>query len=278
LGVDLCLVIDNGSTDGTAELLEIIAKKLSRVTVIHDPSPFRQADIMSKLIDEFTRRRPTIVFVFDADECWNAPVEQIANFFKTEGVNAAECDVVNYVQSRSVTRPSHFSWLKAYRRATPIPGDLRTLVRDHQHSFVEIQYPRKVLFRAEGPTTIETGAHNVQFDGKRGKHDRRFSCLHLPLRSRSELEKRAYDYEPRRAPFRPNEHYSWQSLYFREALDRNETDAEWRANSFDRSGYLDVFGRATKAQIDFGLVERLCKAYAYGLYLRVPMWRRPVTS
>ena len=272
LGVDLCVVIDNGSTDGTAELLDSIARKAARVKVIHDPSPFRQADIVNNVIDEFAGRR-TIVIPFDADECWNAPVHRIASIFDTEAVNVAECDVVNFVQSRSVTRPSAFSWLKAYRSATPVPGDLRRMVREHQHSFIEVKFPRKVLFRAEGMARISTGAHTVEFDGKRAKLESRIACLHLPLRARSELEKRAHDYEPRRAPFRVNEQLSWQSLYFRETVERNQIDAEWRANSYDRSGYMDVFGRLTKARIDLRLVEQLCKAYAYGLYLNIPMWR-----
>src|SRR5262249_16787455 len=161
-----------------------------------------------------------------------------STFFQNEAANVAECEVVNFVQSRGIVQASRFSWLKAYRRANPISGDARTLVREHQISFVEIQYPTKALFCAEVAVSIDTGAHSVHFDGKCGKYSPRFACLHLPLRSRSELEKRAYDYEARRAPLRTHEGRSWQSLYFREALDRKETHAEWHANSYNRRGYL----------------------------------------
>jgi glycosyl transferase family 2 len=275
LGVDHCIVIDNGSTDRTADLLGTISKKLPRVMAIRDPSPFQQAKIVGNIINEFTRRQRTLVIVFDADECWNASVERIENFFETEGVNVAECDVVNFVQSRSVTRPSPFSWLKIHRRTPVVLGEERALVRERKHSFIEVKFPRKLLFCAEGAITISTGAHHVEFEGSSRKYNARFQCFHLPLRSRTELEKRAYDYEPRRAPFRPSEQISWQSLHFRETLERNEAEAEWRANSYDRSSHIDVFGRATKTMADFRLVGQLGKAYAYGLYLNVPMWPRP---
>ena len=272
LGVDNCIVIDNGSTDGTADLLDIIAKKHPRVIVIRDPSPFQQAKIVGNVINEFIRRQRTLVITFDADECWNAPVNRLVHYFEADAVNVLECDIVNFVQSRSVTEPSPFGWLKAYRRARVVSGHARTLVRERKHSFVESNFGHKVVFCAEGAITIATGAHSVKFGGNNKKYDARFPCLHLPLRSRFELEKRANDYEPRRAPFRPRAEASWQSLYFREKFEQNEIDAEWRANSYDQSGRMDVFGRATNTMIDFRLVARLAKAYAYGLYLKIPMW------
>ena len=64
LGVDQCIVIDNGSTDGTLELLTAIAKKLPKLCVISDPSPFHQKKIVAGLINQYTRAAKTIVIPF----------------------------------------------------------------------------------------------------------------------------------------------------------------------------------------------------------------------
>jgi hypothetical protein len=151
------------------------------------------------------------------------------------------------------------------------------MVREREVAFVEIDYPKKVIFRAQGPISVDIGAHSVHFDGKVSAAGP-FACLHLPLRARSELEKRAFDYEKRRAPFRTHEEVSWQSLYFKEALDRNERNAEWCANSYDGRGYLELRGRRTRTKVDFRLVTRLSRAYAYGRYLNVPMYRTGAIS
>lgn len=271
LGVDHCVIVDNGSSDGTGDLLKAIAKRVKQVTVLDDPSPYEQDKIIGGVINEFTRRQPTLVIPFDADEFWDAPVAEVAGYLDRERVNVIECDVTNFVQSRSVVQPSRWGWLRARRRAPTVEGDARMLVRERRQSFVEVEFPRKVLFRAAGLAKVAVGAHDVEFAGSKKKYDSRFACLHLPLRAREELDKRAYDYEPRRAPFRANEGDSWQGLYFREALENGDGEKEWTANSFDRRGRLDVYGRERTTVRDLRLVATLCRAYAYGRYLGVPM-------
>jgi glycosyltransferase involved in cell wall biosynthesis len=270
LGVDQCIVIDNGSTDGTLELLSVIAKKLPKLCVISDPSPFQQAEIVGAVINEYTRAAKTIVIPFDCDEFWDAPVAKLAAYFGRKAVNILECEVLNFVQSRRVTRPSRFSWMRASRRASAVAGLAPTLVRDHTISFVEVEYPRKVLFHTEGSVVHANGAHSIDFAGSHTELCNKFVCFHFPLRSRQELSKRAYDHEPRIAPFR-KEGASWQNVYFCEALDRNMLNAEWSANSFDHRGRIDVYGTQRRMRRDARLVLRLLSAYAYGLYLKIPM-------
>jgi len=272
LGVDHCVVIDNGSTDGTLELLTAMAKKLPRLRVIADPSPFQQAKIVGAVVNEYTRAGKTIVIPFDCDEFWNAPVAKLAAYFERKGVDILVCDVVNFIQSRSVALPSRFSWLKARGRASVVAGYAAGMVRDHAISFVEADHPGKVLFQAEGAVTLAKGAHRVAFPGSRAKTTKRFSCFHLPLRSRQALLNRAHDGEPRVAPFRQGPDESWQSSYFRDMLEQDLLTAEWRANSFDRSGCIDVHGRTRKIHYDNRLIMRLARAYAYGLYLKVPLY------
>jgi hypothetical protein len=196
LGVDRCIVIDNGSTDGTTELLRAIAKRVPKVEIRSDPSV-----------------------------------------------------------------------------ATTFPGG-KAPVYDRQCSFVEIEYPRKMIFCAEGEVAIGVGAHDVQMPDRALANCDQFFCLHLPLRSKAELAKRAFDHEPRRRPFRAQPDHSWHLRHIHEMMIGGESEAAWRANSYDGSGMIDIFGQHRLTKIDMRLVRRMARAYVYGLYLRIPMGAR----
>jgi glycosyltransferase involved in cell wall biosynthesis len=271
LGVDRCIVIDNGSTDGTLELLNAIAKKLPQLSVISDCGPYNQAKMTETVMNEYTRAARTLVIPFDCDEFWDVSVPRLTAHFRRGAANIIACKVLNFVQSRQVTNPSRLSWMRAIRRAQAIAGDARTLVRDHTISFVEGEYPRKVLFQAEGQIALVRGAHSVNFADSRAELCNEFFCLHLPLRSRQELCKRAYDHELRIAASRKRDVEAWQTAYFREMLDRNMLNTEWAANSVDRLGRIDVYGVQRRMPYDPRLLLRLMRAYAYGLYLNILM-------
>jgi glycosyltransferase involved in cell wall biosynthesis len=270
-GVERCIVVDNGSSDGTGEILKAIARKTGRVSVVYDAGPlFEQAKIVNGVVNAFTEGGEVAVLPFDADELWAGTVVELAQQAERTG-NVLSCEVVNFVQSRAVAAPSRSSWLRAYRRALVAPGDARELVLGQRGSFVQIRFPRKVVFRARGRVELNTGAHRVSFDGADAAPCDAIACLHLPLRARAELIKRATEYEPRRAPLRPSASDSWQSRYWAQQVARGHTEREWRANSYDRHGNLDVFGRQVATFRDFSLVRLLARAYAYGRYLNVPM-------
>jgi glycosyltransferase involved in cell wall biosynthesis len=270
LGVDRCIVIDNGSTDGTLELLHAIAERIPKVEIRSDPSAYQQAEMVNGAINEYTTNRRTLIVPFDADEFWDAPVGAVTQWMEQGTVDVIANPVVNFVQSRSVTAPTRFSWLRAFRTVrTTFPG--KAPLYDRQCSFVEIEYPRKMIFCAEGKVSIGIGAHDVQMPDRKLAFCDQFCCLHLPLRSKAELAKRAFDHEPRRAPYRQDPDHSWHVRYIHEMMSSGEGEALWRANSYDGSGTLDNFGQHRTTKIDMRLVRRMARAYAYGLYLRIPM-------
>jgi hypothetical protein len=274
LGVDRCIVIDNGSTDGTTELLRGIAKRVPKVEIRSDPSDFRQAEMMNAVVNEYTRNRKTFVIPFDADEFWDVQLGTVMQRMGQEGANALANPVVNFVQSRSVAAPTRLSWLRAFRAvATTFPGG-KAPVYDRQCSFVEIEYPRKMIFCAEGEVAIGIGAHDVRMPDRTLANCDQFCCLHLPLRSKAELAKRAFDHEPRRRPFRAQPDHSWHLRHIHEMMVGGESEAAWRANSYDGSGMIDIFGQHRLTKIDMRLVRRMARAYVYGLYLRIPMGAR----
>jgi hypothetical protein len=265
--------VDNGSSDGTHDILKAIARKNSRLEIIYDPGPYDQSRIVDGVLNDFTSRGEVLVIPFDADEFWNCSVGLLNELMARRGANVLTCDWVNFIQSRAVLEPSRWSWLRAHRRTTIVPGDPQELVVGHQCSFVQVDLPRKVVFRATGRVEIWKGAHAVNFDGAKKRSSGGVSCLHLPLRARCELIKRAAR-EPRVATARSSPSFSWQSAYWRREVEGGQTDREWHANSYDRDGCLDVFGRQVATFRDFRLVRLFLRAWMYACYLNVPVASR----
>jgi glycosyltransferase involved in cell wall biosynthesis len=72
-GIDLIIVADNGSTDGTRDHLADFAKH-APVEVVDDPEPaYFQSAKMTRLAHMAGQRGATYIVAFDADELWYSP-------------------------------------------------------------------------------------------------------------------------------------------------------------------------------------------------------------
>lgn len=80
-GLTHLLVADNGSTDGTRELLDEMAAADPRILVAVDPKPVHlQAERITWLAHRAWRAGAAWVLPFDADEFWFARGETVASF------------------------------------------------------------------------------------------------------------------------------------------------------------------------------------------------------
>ncbi len=72
LGFDRFLIVDNGSSDGTTEILKDLGRD-PRVRWTRDEGVYRQAEITTELAREALRDGADWVVPTDADEFWHAP-------------------------------------------------------------------------------------------------------------------------------------------------------------------------------------------------------------
>jgi hypothetical protein len=285
IGLDTVWVIDNGSTDGTYEVLRDLAAKIPGLRVDRDDGPFDQARMATDLANALLRDGHRLIVPFDADECWDLSIPRLARFMERNQVNAVTGSVVNYVQAHSVLAPSPGSWRLASRRVRqPMdPGHLRGSMKEERHSFVQLIFQPKMLAAPpEGaPVAIRKGAHLVDFEGRATMPWRRVACLHLPLRAASELEKRVRDYKDRHAPFRPDPEFGWRLNYWSEMLASGKIEREWAANAYAPDGTLDIFGRPAPTIRDDRLVRYLRRADLYRKAMRLPaarLWAMPARA
>ena len=190
LGIDRMLIVDNGSTDGTGEVLRQLGGQDSRVRWTYDPGPYRQTEIMTGLAREAYREGADWIVQIDADEFWHAPAGDFRKVLETSEAGVLAARTPNFIQHRSQKRSSPDALLYMTRRcASPVKVDrAKNLVESQQLAYVEMRYPRKCLSRPTEEIRIEAGNHNVSGAKGHRERTRRIICLHAPIRSRTLLK------------------------------------------------------------------------------------------
>lgn len=96
--VDFLIVADNGSTDGTREILDGLCHELP-LTLIDDPEVgYYQSKKMSELAQEAARQGADWILPFDCDEVWLARDGRIADVLTPlpEGILVVTADLYNH--------------------------------------------------------------------------------------------------------------------------------------------------------------------------------------
>ena len=149
--VDRLLVADNGSSDGTRDILDALADELL-LTVVDDPDPaYYQSDKMSLLAEKAAGLGATWVVPFDADELW---------FCRDGRIRDLLGGAAHATRVARVTLTNHYS--TAIDPAEPDP--FRRMV----WRTAEVAPLPKVAFRWEPGAIIHQGNHNVSLPGGQG--------------------------------------------------------------------------------------------------------------
>ena len=253
-GVDHVLLVDNGSSDGTREIVEELGRR-SRVTAWRDDSEWHQEAMFTELAREAVRLGADWIVPFDADEFWMAPNTSLRVLLSTTDAGALEAPLVNFVQRRSERAAGAEGLLSMTRRVgRPIGPFERTreLVESRQIAFVEMLYPPKFVSRASRELTIGPGNHVVGGLKAPSQPTGSLRCLHAPLRSLAALEAKADRGLRQDAAGWPAD-LGWHARHFGHMIARGELEAEWRANTYDDAGQLDVFGTTRNTVVDESL-------------------------
>lgn len=239
-GLDELVVVDNGSTDDTPRVLARLGRD-PRIRWTRNDGPFFQGPMTVELVRDARRRGADWVLVFDADEFWHAPGGDLRGVLEASRAGALQVAFTNFVQRRSQRRNDPHALLHAVFSAPVHPAaNPESEVASGRIAFVEAAFPPKWLVRPTADYQASRGTHLVEGVAGPLEETTAIVCLHVPLRSRQQLEEKA-THGPRvlEADYRPGQ--SWQKLRWMEQQRAGTLAAEWEANS-QRDGALDVYG------------------------------------
>ncbi len=181
--IDEAIVIDNGSTDGTLEIVAGLRSDLP-IQLSSEVGAMLQPERVTRLARLATLQGADWVLPIDADEFWvgaGVPFREVLEEAPTEA-RALFVELVFFVQRRDVLVATP-TCLASMRMRPPLAvgpvEQVSRMVWAEEIGWVEVAYTPKCILRARPDVTVSTGNHLTGIEG--GMSTDRATCLHAPF-------------------------------------------------------------------------------------------------
>ncbi|MEO1222939.1 MAG: glycosyltransferase family 2 protein [Pseudomonadota bacterium] len=192
-GIDHVVAIDNGSVDGTRDILGDY-EKLGVATVIDEPS--RKLDIATWVTNAAKLARDRLgadwVLCNDIDEFWMCPSGTIKDRLASTDADVLVCQRKNMVYAYDEEEETHFYERMIYRIDRPLPVPvLNNFYEDPLPApYFYLALPPKILVKTQGLSSVAMGNHSATFDQKAKQVPSDIIVYHFPVRSVAQFEQK----------------------------------------------------------------------------------------
>lgn len=230
-GLDVILVSDNGSTDGTLEFLRNLSKKDSRIVLYNNQGPFHQEIALTFLAKEAHGLGMDWIVPFDGDEMWLSD-NGIANDIKTVDAGGISIYLENFIQNTNHDKYNSGIYSEVKWK---IPNNFNYATQQEVEvgirSSVEIPWSVKHIIKLSENIHMGAGSHVYYNDtGMTPIKDNRFKIYQVPIRSYNHMVRKAENGLRIKEAGYPYG-YGWEAHLWAEKYLNGKIMDEWIANS-----------------------------------------------
>ena len=191
-GVDQVVAIDNGSVDGTRDLLADYARQGQLIVIDEPEQNYNQSAWMTNAA-LFARDSLGAEWVLsnDADEFWVSPTGNLTDQLVGDAPDVLTCTRRNMVFAWNDEHPDiHWAERCRFRKVAPIELKMpkNPLMARLSCPYFFHSLPPKVLTRTYGLVSIAQGNHDATFSRPVTKQESDILIYHFPIRTWSQFE------------------------------------------------------------------------------------------
>ncbi len=241
LGLAKLHVADNGSTDGTGTLLEVMSK-IFPVECMSVPGEHDQKNICSRLIEQATGDGARWIVPIDADEFWDSGVFSLEERIKSgnELENGRRVSTVNYFVPSSVRKTRAGCVLQALwvpEKSIDRTPETNKKARLGGIPISLLEPSAKCFMRADRNLILETGSHHWQGMPPETPFAENMVIRHVPHRHRGIVDLRRKAGERLITSSSYVRGNSWHMVRLI-AMDGTGLEREWTASSVQNGSLI----------------------------------------